>query len=500
GGAAVWLAALAVTVLAAALLTWPALRASPPGPAHARRGRQAALAGAATAGGDLALLALAGVAVWQLRGFTSAPGADADPVVIAAPALALAVIGLVPIRLLPLLARLLNRAAAAARRVTSAMAAWEISRLQVRRSGPVLLTVLAVATATLALASYASWRQSALDQAAFSAGADVRVDAPWPVTRAQLGALARAPGVTGDMTSASVTLGTGTLLAVDSRAAVSTVLLRADLAPLPEPALFRLLTAGHGSTPVPVIATTAFLRANNLTVGGAYPAAIGPGTVPVRIVAAVSAFPTLPAGSGGIIADLGAVNRALASVRQPPLAVTSVWIRLRGAQTALPVPAGSVVTSRTETAGTLLGDSLSAVPQRAAIGVALAVVLLAILGFAAATAASLRERRSRRSILRAIGVPLAAQTRQLCAEELLLSVPAAGAGLLGGAGLAHLLISGVVLAPDGSAPVPPVTVVIPLGWAVAGAAVICALPPLVALAAGARRPDAAAALRGAEAT
>jgi FtsX-like permease family protein len=504
-GAAVWLAALGVAVLAAALLAWPALRASPPGPALARRGRQAALAGAATAGGDIALLALAGVAVWQLRGFTPAPGADADPVVIAAPALALAVIGLVPIRLLPLLARLLNRAAAAARRVTSAMAAWEISRLQVRRSGPVLLTVLAVATSTLALASYASWRQSALDQAAFTAGADVRVEAPWPVTSGQLGALARAPGVTGLMTSGSVTLGTGTLLALDSRAAASTVLLRADLAPVPEAALFRLLTAGNGSTPVPAIATAAFLRANSVTVGATYPAAVGAGTVPVRIVAAVSAFPTLsalPSGSGGIVADLGAVNRVLESRKQPPLPVTSVWLRLRSSRAAggLPVPAGAVVTSRAGTAGTLLGDSLSAVPQRAAIGVALAVVLLAIVGFAAATAASLRERRSRRSILRALGVPLAAQTRQLCAEELLLSVPAAGAGLLGGAGLAHLLISGVVLAPDGAAPVPPVTVIIPLGWAVAGAAVICALPPLVALAAGARRPDTAASLRGAEAT
>jgi hypothetical protein len=346
----------------------------------------------------------------------------------------------------------------------------------------------------------------------------MRVDAPWPVAPGQLSAMTRAPDVTSAMPAATASLGTGTLLALDSRSAASAVLLRADLSSLPEGELFRLLTAsgsagaGAGASAadraIPVIATDAFLRENNITVGSEYPAAVEAGTVPVRIVAAVSAFPALASltggGGDGIIADLSAVNRVLAGVRQPPLAVTSVWLRLRDsaatAAAGLPVPEGSVVTSRAGTADTLLGDSLSAVPQRAAIGVAIAVTCLALLGFAAATAASLRERRSRRMMLKAIGVPLGAQTRQLCAEEVLLSVPAAVAGLLGGTGLAHLLISGVVLAPDGSAPVPPVAVVLPLGWALAGAALICALPPLVALAAGARGPEVAPALRGAEAT
>jgi ABC-type antimicrobial peptide transport system permease subunit len=164
------------------------------------------------------------------------------------------------------------------------------------------------------------------------------------------------------------------------------------------------------------------------------------------------------------------------------------------------VPEGSVVTSRAAVAAGLLGDSLSAAPQRATLAVAAAVTLLAALGFAAAAAATLRERRNRRMLLKALGVPVASQTRQLCAEELLLSVPAAIAGLLAGIGLSHLLVSVLVLTPGGAAPVPPVTVVVPLGWAALAATVICALPPLVALAAGARRSDAAAALRGAEAT
>ena len=123
-----------------------------------------------------------------------------------------------------------------------------------------------------------------------------------------------------------------------------------------------------------------------------------------------------------------------------------------------------------------------------------------MLGFAVSVAASMRERRARSALLKALGVPMSAQVRQLCAEELLLSIPAALAGLAAGVGLAHLLISAVVLTPGGTAPVPPVLPEVPLGWAAVLAAGICVLPAVVALAAGARRDDTAAQLRGAEAT
>jgi hypothetical protein len=499
--AADWWAALSVMALCAVILSWPLLRARMSAVLRVRRGRQAVLAGAAVAGGDLALLAVAGVGAWQLHSYTPVPGASINPVVAAAPALVLAAASLVPMRLQPVLARALDRAAAGTRGVTGAMGAWEISRLQVRRSAPVLLTVLAVATSTLALASYASWQKSANDQAAFTAGADVRVDAPWPVTAAQFAAIGRAPGVTAVMRAAVIPLGTGTLLALDASKAPECVLLRADLSPLPQSALFRQLSTGGRAAPA--VATAAFLQANNLTVGETYPATVDGGTVLLRIVTAVTAFPQLPASAaGGIIADLGAVDRVLAARHQPALPVTSLWLRdgNAAAATALPVPEGSIVTSRTAVAAGLLGDSLSAAPQRATLAVAGAVTLLAALGFAAAAAATLRERRNRRMLLKALGVPLARQTRQLCGEELLLSIPAAVAGLLAGIGLSHLLVSVLVLTPSGAAPVPPVTVQVQLGWAAAAAALICALPPLVALAAGARRSDTAAALRGAEAT
>ncbi|MGH3215005.1 MAG: FtsX-like permease family protein [Trebonia sp.] len=645
-GGAWWLAAV-VLLLTAATVTYPVLRVPAPGATRARRGRQAMLAGAAEAGFDVALLALAGLAVWQLHDYTPSAGAGVDPVVAVAPALALAAVSLIPIRLLPLASKGLNWVAAASKRIGTAMASWEISRLPVRRAGPVLLTVLAVATSTLALASYASWRQSARDQAAFTTGADLRIDTPSPVGLAAVPSITRAPGIAAAMPAVSTDLGTGSLLALDARTAGATVLLRPDLAPVPETTLWRMLTpagaaagvplpghparlrltaqavppsgvpepsrsaaagaypafaevadsfgdvfalpagslppdgrdhtltvslggsyplrliglnlaapasgAGQGgnggagqprptvtavavaasatgpfraitaagwrqsaspstgtvavtamaATPavLPGIATAAFLQANNAAVGSVFPAAVDGATVPVKIVAAVSAFPTVTGADGALIVDLAAVQDYLAGKAQPPLAVTSWWLRAApGAAAAPAVPADAVVTDRAAVTAGLFGDSLTAAPQQAALAVGVAVTLLAVLGFAVSVAASLRERRARSALLKALGVPMSAQVRQLCAEELLLSIPAGLAGLAAGAVLAHLLISAVVLTPGGTTPVPPVLPEVPLGWAAVLAAGICVLPAVVALAAGARRDDTAAQLRGAEAT
>ena len=558
-----------------------------------------------------------------------------------APALALAAVSLIPIRLLPLASRGLNWVAAASKRIGTAMASWEISRLPVRRAGPVLLTVLAVATSTLALASYASWRQSARDQAAFTTGADLRVDTPSPVSLAAVPSISRAPGVAAAMPAASADLGTGSLLALDARAAGATVLLRPDLAPVPETTLWRMLTpagapagvplpgrparlrltalavppsgvaepprsaaagaypafaevadslgdvfalpagslppdgrdhtltvplggsyplrliglslaapaSGAGTTRptvtavavassatgpftpiaaglagwrqsaspstgtvavtataatpavIPGIATAAFLQANNAAVGSVFPAAVGGATVLVKIVATVSAFPTVTGADGALIVDLAAVQDYLAGKAQQPLAATSWWLRAAPAAAAAPaVPADAVVTGRAAVTAGLFGDSLTAAPQQAALAVGVAVTLLAVLGFAVSVAASLRERRARSALLKALGVPMSAQARQLCAEELLLSIPAGLVGLAAGVGLAHLLISAVVLTPGGTTPVPPVVPEVPLGWAAAFAAGICLLPAAVALVAGARGDDTAAQLRGAEAT
>jgi hypothetical protein len=206
-----WLSALAVLVLCAVMMTWPALRSLTPGAARLRRGRQARLAGIAWAGGDLALVALAAVAVWQLHGYSavSHPATGSlgiDPVVAIAPALAVAGVAIIPLRGLPLLARLADRATDYERRLAAAMVSWQIARRPIRQAGPALLVVIATATTTLGVAGYASWRQSVADQAAFAVGSDVRVDSGGELPPGTADAITGAPGVTAATSASSITI------------------------------------------------------------------------------------------------------------------------------------------------------------------------------------------------------------------------------------------------------------------------------------------------------
>lgn len=645
----VWLPELAVLVLCAVVMLWPALRPAGPG---AGRGRPAALATAVAAGTDVLLLGLAAASGWELHAYSAVTRSPSgpigiDPVLAVAPALALAGVSLIPLRLLPGVAGLLDRMAAAGRRLGTALASWEFSRRRVRQAGPVLLAVLAVATGTMALAQYESWHRSALDQAAFTAGTDVRVEAPAPVPAGRAAALARAPGVTAAMPLARLGTGTGSeVLALDARAAPATVLLRPDLSPVPAAALWRRITppgrppglvlpgrparlqllarlspadpagpggrpaaapvtvsvqaaggsvypvpaghlqadghrhalvaalpaaaatgyplrltgvsvtgppppgaagggagrghparltvsriavtapgAGGSGTPaasasglrawrhaaapdgtvsltapapsrvIPAIATRAFLRGHHIGVGTALPVPLGSASVVVRVVAGVPAFPTVTGGA--LIVDLTAAQGALAGRGDLPLPVTSWWLRAPAGAALPALPAGSAVVTRSRQAAALLGDPLPAAPQQADLAVAAAVALLAAVGFAISVAASVRARRGQSALLAALGVGRAAQARALCAEQLMVSVPAAAAGLLAGAGLARLLVPAITLTPAAAAPVPPVLVELPLGRAAALALAVAAIPPLVAAATAARRADPAARLRAA---
>ncbi len=243
-----WLSALAVLVVCVAVMAWPALHTLTPDAARLRRGRQARLATIAWAGGDLALVALAAVAVWELRGYSAvahpATGSlGIDPVVALAPALALAGVALIPLRGLPLLARLADKATDHERRLAAAMVSWQIARRPIRQAGPVLLVVIATATTTLALAGYQSWRQSAADQASFAVGSDVRVDSAGELPLGATGEITQAKGVTAATSAslASISNG-GQMIALDASTADKTILLRPDLSSLPLSTLWQRIT------------------------------------------------------------------------------------------------------------------------------------------------------------------------------------------------------------------------------------------------------------------
>ncbi|MGH3176292.1 MAG: hypothetical protein ACRDPF_20820, partial [Streptosporangiaceae bacterium] len=480
-----------------------------------------------------------------------------------------------------------DRLAARGRRLTAAMASWQISRQPIRQGGAALLIVLAVATGTLALSQRQSWTRSVHDQAAFSTGADVRVQTSQPLSAAQAGALARAPGVRQAMPVAPFeqTATNGVTLAVDSGRAADVTLLRPDQSPLPAaglfakirpsgpppgvilpgragtfsltarlgPAALRLgeaavtvsiedadsdvyqlgagslpadgrdhtLTASLGSsggaiyplrlasislrytlparkagapavftldrvsgaagtapvpgtalrgwpavassadlaavrqfpgpagpagppavsssgvagtglavtfspgyglasggtpgtvsgqltlTPqapavLPGLATQRYLTASNASVGSTVQTFLNGTTVSVKIVAAVSNFPTVSGRGGGLIVDLGSVQAMLARGGLEPAPVTQWWLATPGQTPRAPgpappglsrlVPPGSAVTSASGTTAAMLADPLSTLPQQGLLAITIAAAVLAITGFCVSIAAGVRQR------------------------------------------------------------------------------------------------------------
>lgn len=700
GGA--WLAAVLVAVGGIVIMLVPALGTVAPGAARARRGRQAAISGVSRAGADLALIVLAVLAGWQLRHYSAvSAGANGnygiDPVVVIAPALALAGGTVLALRLLPAGGKAGDRLAARGRRLTAALASWQISRQPIRQGGAALLIVLAVATGTLALSQRQSWTQSDHDQAAFTAGADVRVDTSQPLTPAQAAGVIRQPGVRQAMPAATFpqTVSNSQLLALNSGQAASVVLMRADQSPVtaatlfgkiahtgpppgvalpgrsaqvrltarlgpaslglapatvnvsvqdagdnvyqldagqlpadgrdhtltvslggtadslggtadfplrltsvsldytlpakrpPGPATFTLdnFSAGPGTaaepgaalgawpaadssselsgarqtngtagpsglpdvtsrrasgsaltvtldpgyglaasgtsappfsidgdltligtppvTALPAIATQRFLAATNTSVGSIVRADVNGAVLSVRIVGQVTTFPTVTRSGGALLVDLGRLQDALNSSSLAPAQPNQWWLATTGG--AVPpgltgnLPPGSDVTSATAVASGLLTDPLSTVPQQALLVVAIAAAVLAITGFCVSIAAGVRQRRAENALLAALGVPPRAAAGQLCLEKLMLSLPSAVAGLILGVVLAELLVPAITLTSSATTPVPPV--LIQFGWAqtLPLALAVAVLPVLAAALTVARRPDAAAALRAAEA-
>jgi hypothetical protein len=314
----------------------PALSTATPGTARARRGRQAAVSGITRAGVDVALVVLAVLAGWQLRHYSAvSAGANGnfsvDPVVVLAPALALAGGTVAALRLLPVGGRAGDRLAARGRRLTAALASWQISRQPIRQGGAALLIVLAVATGTLALSQRESWTRSAHDQAAFSTGADVRADASQPLSPAQAAGLTRLPGVQRAMPVAIFPQqpGHGELLALDARQAAGVVLLRADQSALPESTLFgKIRPAG----PAPGVTLPGHPSVVQLT-GRLAHASLGPGPVTVSV--------SVQDADGDVYAlDAGPLP---ADGRDHTLTVTLGNVALTGQAGGGPAAAGSAV-------------------------------------------------------------------------------------------------------------------------------------------------------------
>ncbi|MER5574805.1 FtsX-like permease family protein [Streptomyces massasporeus] len=242
----VWLVAGGVALACAVAVVAPALAATASVPVRLRRVRAATTAAPVRAGADAALLLIAGVAYWQLEQQTDASGGGVlsrdragrlgiDPLLVAAPALALLAGTVLTLRLLPLAARLAERRSASGRGLPAALAGWQFSRRPLRGAGPVLLLVIAVATGMLAIGHGASWDRSQGDQADFGTGASVRVLDYRPGSPGQTGLYAALPGARdaapAHRTALSLSGGRdATVLALDTTRAGDGMLMRGDLA------------------------------------------------------------------------------------------------------------------------------------------------------------------------------------------------------------------------------------------------------------------------------
>ncbi len=337
----VWLVSAGVALGCALAVTLPAL-ATPYAP-----GRAKPLPGLVRAGGDLGLLAVAGVAYWQLsRRSAGAVGEDlgVDPLLVAAPALALLAGTVLTLRLLPLPARLAERRAARSRGLSGALAGWQLGRRPMRGAGPVLLLVLAVALGMLAVGQGSSWERSQDDQADFRAGTQVRVLSHGTEGPGRGAAYAAVPGVRSASPAlrSTVSLSGGrqaTVLALDTEGTAGTLLMRPDLADGPVRTVLSGLAPQGATAGVRVPAGTARL-ALTASLRGADAAAIADVTATVEDAHGIPYPLTLgelpPDGRPhDLVADLEAVAGGPAG----PLTLTGVHL-------SLPQPVGPPERSR----------------------------------------------------------------------------------------------------------------------------------------------------------
>ncbi|MFI0938048.1 FtsX-like permease family protein [Streptomyces sp. NPDC021020] len=179
-----WTAALLALAVHGVAVLLPTARAA----ADRRAGMRLRLRGARAAafqraGTDLVLAAVA-VAGWlELRHYRSpvaggVSGASVDPVLILTPVLMTAAATLLSLRLLPLAAPLIDRAARRASGFVLPLGGWQVGRRAARHTGPALLMTLALAVGSLGVTALAILDRGAHDQATFAVGGDLRVTPP----------------------------------------------------------------------------------------------------------------------------------------------------------------------------------------------------------------------------------------------------------------------------------------------------------------------------------
>jgi ABC-type lipoprotein release transport system permease subunit len=209
---------------------------------------------------DVALLAVTLIALWQLRLYGSPLTQSVrgtlglDPLLVAAPAIALLAGGVLALRVMPLLAELGERLVARGRHLIGSLGARQLARRPLRYTRAALLLMLAISMGIFAVSYSSTWADSQLDQAAYQVGADVRVvprRGPSALPGwAQANAIRSLPGVTAatpvhrEPLTVTRAAGSGELIGLDPNDA-GLVTFRGDLANEPLATVLQPLVDGR---------------------------------------------------------------------------------------------------------------------------------------------------------------------------------------------------------------------------------------------------------------
>lgn len=345
------------TALVAPALAW-AMTGDRGEPLSAERRRRRVLTSLLV--GVLLMLALGGVAVMRLQGFSSAVAdttrwsGQVDPLVVASPALLLlALVTLLALVLLPVLFRLAERTDRM-RGAVLALGTRSASRAPGRTVPLALAVALVAGGVAFASVGHASQEQARHARAAYEVGADVRVTVP-PASRRAGGVAERRAleGLPGVQDAAAVHR---ELDFVDD-VAVEVLVVELDgaagravagTAEDPPGLLGRLQTATAGSEGVPVAVTQDLAEQASLNTGDQFELTVGAFSTPLRIEQVVTELPTLSSDRAGVLVSKDLVSRNLAETPGPD----EWWLAVDDA-------AQDGVTSRLQDRPDLAGDVLT---------------------------------------------------------------------------------------------------------------------------------------------
>lgn len=432
------------------------------------------------AGADLILVALAVLAWFQLRQYSSPLSGvggqlGIDPLLASATPIGVLAASVVALRLLPPLTGLAERLIDKRSWFAAQMGMWQAGRRP--HAGPVLLLALAVAISTLAWALAGTAERSMVDQANHQAGADLRLtETSGFAPEHRGGEVSALPGVKTVLPVWRTTTSLGersihaTLLAMDADKAADVVKLRSDLGDVRK--IFADLVAGRASGSVPALATPSALAALHKKVGDTVRMSLGDGPVTIHLLASA---PTLPGTDGGpaILLDRLSLRNAIEdhliqqaeeNLRESPGAVSvrqvhEWWIDTESASHAqAAAAAGQLAHIRVYDRIAMArqaGEDPYGVGSRTALFIAaFGAIALALVGVAVDVRATARRRLGELAVLHTLGARPRLLARALITEQGFLAGLGVAVGITVGIGVAATMAPLVILTPTAARPDP----------------------------------------------